>query len=302
MTNDKIVFIDMPGATVMSRSGRLYLRANNEITEINSKITVIMACGHGFVITSDAVAVCARHHIEVMMTNVSQKFVAVYADAGVCDASRAGSTTRMLQFEALLDAQKRVAVAKDVVRRKVIAEGHEKGVQEAFLANLARCQDVAAARHLEAKSAAEWWRRWKDFELAFARGFNPPAQWRTFKTRYIGRRQGKSGELARQFTPRFAETPLQAMHNFVVAVAVARMTRVIVAKGFDPCFGFLHDGRKPGRMSLAWDCIEACRPKLATAVFDYAGKREFERAEFMSQDGVVRLSSHIAARDSGCFR
>jgi len=36
------------------------------------------------------------------------------------------------------------------------------------------------------------------------------------------------------------------------------------------------------------------RPSLATAIFGYAGTRKFERGEFASQDGVVRLMSHIA--------
>src|ERR1700732_1998720 len=107
-----------------------------------------------------------------------------------------------------------------------------------------------------------------------------PAQWRAFKTRYIGRAQGKVGELPRQFTARFAETPLQALHNFAVGIAVARITRVMAARGLDPCFGFLHDGRKPGRFSLAWDAVEVFRPVLATAVFDYAGDKKFECADF----------------------
>ena len=136
-------------------------------------------------------------------------------------------------------------------------------------------------RHIEAKSAQEWWRRWRDFKIVFVKGFRPPEQWLTFQTRYIGRRQGKSGELPKQFTARFAET-------------AARLVRVIAARHLDPCFGFLHDGRKPGRYSLAWDTIESLRPGLATAIFEYAGAREFERGEFASQDGVVRLSSHVA--------
>jgi len=163
-----------------------------------------------------------------------------------------------------------------------------------FIADLEACKSVASVRHVEAKSAQEWWHQWRDFELHFAKGFNPPTQWRSFETRYIGRRQGKSGELPRQFTARFAETPLQALHNFAVSISAARLVRIITARGYDPCFGFLHDGKKPGRYSFAWDAIETLRPALATAIFEYAAAQEFERADFMSQDGVVRLSSHIA--------
>jgi CRISPR/Cas system-associated endonuclease Cas1 len=98
----------------------------------------------------------------------------------------------------------------------------------------------------------------------------------------------------KNFTPRFAESPLQAMHNFVVGLTVARVTHVIAAHGLDPCWGFLHDGRKPGRFSLSYDAVETLRPALAEGVFGFARGRIFERIDFAQQDGVVRLSSHMA--------
>ena len=98
-------------------------------------------------------------------------------------------------------------------------------------------------------------------ELTF-KGAAVPAEWRSWPGRYIGRRQGRLGELAAQFTARNAIHPMQALHNYAVGIAAARMTRVVVAKGLDPCFGFLHDGRKPGRLSLVWDCVELHRPEL----------------------------------------
>jgi hypothetical protein len=36
------------------------------------------------------------------------------------------------------------------------------------------------------------------------------------------------------------------------------------ALGRMPAMGFLHDGRKPGRLSLVWDCIEPLRPGLVS--------------------------------------
>jgi CRISPR associated protein Cas1 len=136
-------------------------------------------------------------------------------------------------------------------------------------------------------------RRWRDFEIKFVRGFKPPARWKTFQTRYIGRAQGTVGELPKQFTARF-ESPLQALQNFAVGIVVARITRVIVARGLDPSFGFLHNGKKPGRYSLSWDAIETCRPALAESVFGYAAGRTFERADFAQQSGVVRLMTGTA--------
>src|SRR5205807_10654449 len=117
------------------------------------------------------------------------------------------------------------------------------------------------ARHVEARSAQAWWKQWTGFKLKF-KGAGIPDSWRTFQSRYIARRQGKLGELPAQFTARNAIHPMQAMQNYAITVLVARITRVVIAKGLDPCFGFLHDGRKPGRLSLCWDIAELFRPEL----------------------------------------
>jgi hypothetical protein len=113
-------------------------------------------------------------------------------------------------------------------------------------------------------------------------------------TVHRGRRQGRLGELGAQFTARGAVHPMQALHNFAVGVVAARMTRVVIARGMDPVFGYLHDGRKPGRLSLTWDCIEPLRPGLVTAVFRFAEGRTFKKSEFRVVEGVVRLVPRMA--------
>lgn len=82
--------------------------------------------------------------------------------------------TRMHQFAALADPRKRLIIAKDIVRRKIMAERHEPGMQRMFLADLEVCKSTMSVRHIEAKSAQEWWRKWRNFELRFVKGFNHP--------------------------------------------------------------------------------------------------------------------------------
>ncbi len=288
-----ILFVDFSGASIISRSGRLYVRHRNEYTEVAAAVRVIIASGFGFVITSDAIGVCVKRHVEIIITDYAQSFTAIHAPYAPCSASRSSLAKRLRQFAAIADRRKTLLIARDIIRRKVMVE-HRGQVRLSFLSDLARCKTVDAIRHVEARSAQEWWRQWKDFEVNFERGYKPPEQWRTFQTKYIGRPQGRVGELPRQFTARFAETPLQALHNFTIGIVVARLTRVIAVHGLDCCYGFLHNGRKPGRLSLAWDAIEVFRPVLTTAVFDYSKGKVFERADFATQDGVVRLSSWIA--------
>jgi hypothetical protein len=131
-------------------------------------------------------------------------------------------------------------------------------------------------------------------------GVTVPADWRIWPGRYIGRRQGRLGELGAQFTARGAVHPMQAMLYFSTAIVTARLTRAIVAAGFDPCFQFLHDGSKPGRLSLVWDAVEPLRPKLVRAVFEYVAAHEFERRDFLvfvhkiTAERTVRLAPPLA--------
>ena len=94
-----------------------------------------------------------------------------------------------------------------------------------------------------------------------------------------------------QFTARGAVHPMQAMLNYAIGVLTGRMTRVVIAGGFDASFGFLHDGKKPGRLSLVWDAVEPHRPGLVRAVFQYAEGRAFKRYDFgiFANDGVGLL-------------
>jgi len=73
---------------------------------------------------------------------------------------------------------------------------------------------------------------------------------------------------------------MQAMLNYAMGILAARMTRVVIVRGLDASFGFLHDGRKPGRLSLVWDCVEVFRPKLVQAVFGLVDGRAFKKSEF----------------------
>jgi CRISPR/Cas system-associated endonuclease Cas1 len=93
---------------------------------------------------------------------------------------------------------------------------------------------------------------------------------------------------------------MQAMLNYGIGVLAGRMTRVVIARGLDAGFGFLHDGRKPGRLSLVWDAVEPMRPKLVKTVFGYAGERVFKKAEFgVFEGGIVRLSAQVAREVAG---
>jgi CRISPR associated protein Cas1 len=115
-----ILFVDCPGASVVTRYCRLHLRLNGEMTEIVQDVRVIIASSFGFIITSDAIRICALRHIEVIITDVAQRAVSIYAATANWNASRASLTVRMSQFKALLDPRKRLSIAKDIVAARIL--------------------------------------------------------------------------------------------------------------------------------------------------------------------------------------
>jgi CRISPR/Cas system-associated endonuclease Cas1 len=178
-------------------------------------------------------------------------------------------------------------IAKAIVAMKIGTEEHERAKSRMLLKALKQARTTDDVRHVEAKAAQLWWARWSAFKIRFA-GTAAPAGWGSWPRR------------AAQFTARDAVHPLQAMLNFSVAILTARITRVVIARGLDPAFGFLHDGRKPGRLSLVWDCVEFFRARLVGKVFEFAGGREFRKDEFvLVQGGIVRLGQPLAREVAG---
>lgn len=169
----RTLFSSILRATVVSRGGRLYVRCRKEYAEIESEVRVIVASGFGFVITGEAIGVCVRRHIEIIITSVTQSFAAIYAPYAPWLANRACLAVRAHQFAAITDRDKTFRVAKDIVRRKIIVERHDD--PSAFLAGLAACKTVAEVRHIEARSAQEWWYQWRNFKTNCVKGFRRPS-------------------------------------------------------------------------------------------------------------------------------
>jgi CRISPR/Cas system-associated endonuclease Cas1 len=251
----------------------------------------------GASVTTAAVFWMIREKVELLMTapdDITQdpNVIAMFAPVPGAGASRAALKFREAQFRAALDPAATARFAKAIVAKKIAAEGHPVTINRLFMTNLRQARTTDDIRHIEAKSAQLWWKQWEGFEMHFA-GAAAPAEWRSWPD--IPRRQGKLGELGAQFTARGGVHPIQSMQNYSIGVLAARMTRVIIAKGLDGAFGFLHDGRKPGRLSLVWDMVEPFRPALATAVFRYIAGAVFRRDDFkIAADGVIKISPETA--------
>ena len=136
-TIDRALFVEQSGATIVSRGGRLYLRYRGEYDELDMTIRTVIASGMGFVITSDAMRACTKKHIEMIITDATQSFVAIYGFYVPGNASRSGMAARMRQFAALANPRKKLSIAKDIIRRKIVAEHRIR--HEVFIADLEAC-------------------------------------------------------------------------------------------------------------------------------------------------------------------
>lgn len=278
----------------------LVIRSRNiKLTELPASARVIILSGYGASITTSAMHVAVSKHIEVFIASPRYGIMAMFVPSPLINASRGALAIRRKQFEAVINPMKTAAIARAIVYAKIKAENHSKPLERAVLSTLNAARTTDDIRHIEAKAAQVWWRQWTDFELAF-KGRAVSTEWRSFSGRYIGRAQGRLGELAAQFTPRNAVYPMQALQNYAVGIAAARATRAVIARGLDAGFGFLHDGRKPGRLSLVWDAVEPLRPEIVRTVFGYASKRTFKKTDFtVIAGGIVRLTGDVARELAG---
>ena len=225
-----IHFIDDNGLWLSVRAGHLALRQRDgSYTWLPERIRTIVAVGHGFCVTAAALHYCVRHHVELFISNEMVGFISLFAPESRIDARSAALKARQKQFAAVLDDARTLTVARAIVAMKVQAEGHRIFAEQQFLKSVDNAESVGDVRHIEALSGTAFWRQRQGLELAFKD--NAPPSWRTFETRYIGRRLGKLGELDKQFTPRHASQPMQAMLNFAISISAARITRCIVACG-----------------------------------------------------------------------
>lgn len=159
--------------------------------------------------------------------------------------------------------------------------------------DLAAATDLAECREAEATAAVAYFAAWSGrVAVAWATKDQPkiPDHW----TRYDGRRSplGKVGG-------RKAADPINALLNYLYALAEIECRNACLRLGLDPGLGILHTDI-PRRDSLALDLIEVIRPDIDAWVIDLADGHTFRRADFHeTDDGHCRilapLTHHLTA-------
>ena len=146
---------------------------------------------------------------------------------------------------------------------------------------------------IEGIIASDYFRAWSDIPLNWSglKRHPVPKNWNTYTARNPLRIERGHN--------RGATHPVSAMLNYAYGVLVARTQIRLIADGYDPTLGILHDrvlhrGTYP---AFALDHMEPMRPLVDQAVLDLISSATFTGADFpIRHDGICRLHPELARR------
>ena len=203
------------------------------------------------------------------------------------------------------DPIKRLSFAADLIRQKLTAsvETLEQAIPDTPAREIAVAKAHVAVERLgretfdnlnsifgvEAECASAYFASWHGLPIQWTGlARRPvPTDWHC----YSGR-----SSLAVGIKPenRNASHPINAMLNYAYAVKLAQMQIDVVADGYDPILGIMHNTKK-GSPALVLDLIEPERPRIDAKILGMVATRKFAAADFIvKRDGVCRLSPQLA--------
>lgn len=162
---------------------------------------------------------------------------------------------------------------------------------ESLAAAVEVADDIDEVRRLESTAAALYWQTWSA-RPATAPRFRArdrprvPPQWMApFQTRRSPLRSANGNSKA--------ATVVNAVFNYLYAIAEAESILACHAVGLDPGLGLVHlDARS--RPSFALDLIEPIRPLVDAYVLDVLAARTFRKVEFVeATDGWLRMRAPL---------
>jgi CRISP-associated protein Cas1 len=152
----------------------------------------------------------------------------------------------------------------------------------------------------EGSIASDYFRVWTEVPLKWkALKRHPiPDDWSKYRSR-VALRYGILLHSNGGGYNRGASHPVNAMLNYAYAVLIARTQIRLVAEGYDPTLGIMHQkqGLKGISPAFALDRMEPMRPVVDRAVLQLINQTTFTGADFAIQnDGVCRLNPELARR------
>jgi CRISPR-associated protein Cas1 len=263
-------------------------------------------------ITLDAVDWLATQRIPLIRLRWNGRFSSVLTSGG-----QAALTDKVhWQQKTRENPRARLAFAVDLIRQK--AENSLQTLEEYLppsplrdraCANLARRvkllkgeppRTFASLLGFEGGIAGDYFRVWTGIPLKWKalRRYPIPDDWSKYRSR-VALRYGIRLHSDGGGYNRGATHPVNAMLNYAYAVLIARTQIRLVADGFDPTLGIMHQKKQLRGISPAFalDHMEPMRPVVDRAVLQLINQTTFAGADFAIQtDGVCRLNPELARR------
>ena len=256
-------------------------------------------------ITMDALDWLATQRVPLIRLRWDGQFMSIATARG-----QAASADRVYwQERTRNDPVARLRFARDLIRDKALATlaTMEDHLPRSRVWDDAHKNVTARTRHLERRQprsihkllgiegaiANEYFRAWSGITLKWkALKRHPiPDDWHTYASRSSLREQLRVN--------RGATHPVNAMLNHAYGVLVSQTQIRLIAEGYDPTIGILHD-RQSDRGSypaFALDHMEPMRPVVDRAVLQLVRETTFSGADFSIQsDGICRLNPELARR------
>ena len=272
---------------------------------------VVILDGSGNV-TLDAIDWLASQRVPLIRLRWNGSFASVLTSGG-----QAASTSKVQwQQKIRNDPRARLAFAIGLIREK--ADNSLRTLEEYHPQSELRdraCAKIAARakslKHnpprtyssllgVEGSIAGDYFRVWAGIPLKWkaAKRYPIPEDWKSYKSRVALRTGIRLGRNGGGYN-RGASHPVNAMLNYAYTVLVSRLQIRLIADGYDPMLGILHQkaylrGISP---AFALDHMEPMRPVVDRAVLQLIGQTTFSGADFSNQrDGVCRLNPELARR------
>lgn len=147
-------------------------------------------------------------------------------------------------------------------------------------------ENVTELRALEANAAAAYFRSWRGIPIKWRGTSRPiPESWKTIEQRT------SQFQLAGN---RNAGHPINAILNYTYAVLQSKIQTGVVAEGYDPTIGIMHE-KRDGSSAFVFDLMEPERPAIDRKVLEFVKGHVFDPADFaIRADGVCRLNPEMA--------
>lgn len=142
--------------------------------------------------------------------------------------------------------------------------------------DIQRAQTPEECRTMEGEAARRYFDAWTADGRVTVRFCendreNVPAHWLRFG--------GRASRATVRRSARNATDPVNAILNYLYAIAASECRIAIIAMGLDPGLGFLHND-KPGRDSLVYDLLEVVRPSVERWALELLQTHVFRHDDF----------------------